>query len=338
MMNADKKIRKVKTHGQEYYVCDICDVFGKRKRLYAKTEEEIKQKIKNEMEYIERNKNTLPDGCKLKDFVLYYFRTMVGSVSGTNMKKLVNLFENAVFDSSIDRNMNELTIEEIQEFYKSLLNKYAVDNIKDIDIIMGNIFEITNKSGRTSLDYNAVSIPETDNNISIPDYIATAAELDKLLDFCLTDNCQRYKANELSITFMLLTGLSYNEIVKIPCKDVDLSASNLKVNGRTFFLDERTATWLKKMDGEEKLHISNHSDGEMLFLDSTGFKKTLDAILKSCGLPKTITRKSLHKACVIRQIEEGAAPAELYKKYGYKSAGDITSMYDEYCVCQKLFY
>lgn len=338
MINTDKKIRIAKTHGQTYYVCDICDIFGKRKRLYGKTEEELKQRLKSELDYIEQYKNTLPVGCRLKDFVLYYFRKSVGSISGANIKRLVNLFENAVFDSTIDRNMNELTVVEIQEFYNALSIKYAIDNIKDIDIVMGNVFEITNKLGRTNLDYNSVLLPEMNNSITTPDYIATAAELDKLLDFCLIDNCRRYKTNELSITFMLFTGLAYNEIIKIFCKDVDLDKSELKVNGRMFCLDERTTKWLKKMDEEEKLHISDHGDEEKLFVNSTGFKGTLDSIIKSCGLPKTITRKSLHKACIIRKIEEGASPADLYKKYGYKRVEDVISMYDEYCIVQKLFY
>lgn len=339
MKKGTKTIRKVKTNNQEYYVYDLDkDIFGKRRRLYGKTEEELNERIRQAQDIMEQQRSKLPDGCKLKDFVLYYFRMASGNISGTNMKRLVNLFENAVFDSSIDRNMNELTIDEIQDFYKTLTNKYATDNIKDIDIIMGNIFEITNKAGRTDLDYSAVSIPEASSNFFVPDYIASAEELDKMLDFCLADNCRKYKANELFITFMLLTGLAYNDVTKIPCDEVDLSIPELKTNGRTFALDERTAEWLKKMDGEEKLHISSHGGGEMLFLDSTGFKKTLDAILKSCGLPKTITRKSLHKSCIIRKIEEGVSPAKLYKNYGYKSADEITSMYDEYCVNKKLFY
>ncbi len=332
-------IRKSKTRGNEYYVYDLpTDIFGKRKRLYGKTEEEVKRKIKEYEEHREMLKNQFPEGSRLKDFVLHYFRnSAAGSISGTRTMQLVNLFENAVFDSSIDRDMNELTAEEIQDFYKTLLKRYAVDTVKDIDIVMGNVFEMARSAGRTDFDYTSVVFPEQEEAAVCPEYYASAEELDKLLEFCLMDNCRKYKANELFLTFVLLTGLAFTDVKKIPCKDVDLSVPQLVTNGRVFPLDKRTAEWLKKMDGEEKLHISNYSEGEMLFNDTANFRVTMDLILNQCGLPKGISRKSLHQACIVRLLENGAQPSELYKKYGYKNAAAITAIYDEYRVNKKLF-
>ncbi len=51
MKKGTKKIRLVNTRGNEYYVYDLDeDMFGKKKRLYAKSEEELKAMIEKATE------------------------------------------------------------------------------------------------------------------------------------------------------------------------------------------------------------------------------------------------------------------------------------------------
>ena len=129
MRKGTKTIRKVRTHNNEYYIYDLEeDIFGKRPRLYAKSEEEMLKKIEQAEE---KRKSDLmkqtPKGKGLKEFVLFYFKNIVGSVPSVHIKRLMNLFENAVFGSSIDRDMDEITADEIKEFYDNLIDKYPID-------------------------------------------------------------------------------------------------------------------------------------------------------------------------------------------------------------------
>lgn len=345
MRKGTKTIRKVRTHNNEYYIYDLEeDIFGKRPRLYAKSEEEMLKKIEQAEE---KRKSDLmkqtPKGKGLKEYVLFYFKNVVGTVPSVHIKRLMNLFENAVFGSGIDRNMDEITADEIQEFYDKLIDKYPMDSVKDIDTVLRNTFSLSNNAQVTDFDYSAVPVPEIqEDGRSFTEYIAEGAELDKMLNFCLLDNCQKYKSNELIITFALLTGLSFDDIMRILCKDVDLSTASVLIGDRSFSFDDRTVEWLKKMDGEDKLKISNFSsDDEFLFTKTKATSQTLmltlKAIAKRCGLPKGITRKSLHKACIIQRLEKGASPAELYKQYGYKSAKDIIKIRDDYTLRKALF-
>lgn len=60
MRKGTKTIRKVRTRNNEYYIYDLDeDIYGKKPRLYAKTEEEMKEKIKQ----AEEKKNPI---CKSK--------------------------------------------------------------------------------------------------------------------------------------------------------------------------------------------------------------------------------------------------------------------------------
>ncbi len=344
MRKGTKTIRKVRTRNNEYYIYDLDeDIYGKKPRLYAKTEEEMKEKIKQaeEKKKSDLQKQT-PKGKSLKEYVFFYFKNIVGTVPSVHIKRLMNLFENAVFGSSIDHDMDEITVDEIKNFYDSLIDKYPIDSVKDIDTVLRNTFTLSNNTKVTDFDYAAIPVPELqEDKRSFTEYIAEAAELEKMLNFCLLDNCRKYKSNELIITFALLTGLKFEDIFKILCKDVDLSAAVVLVGGRRFTLDERTVEWLKKMDGEGRLNITDYSsDDELLFTSTKAISQTLiltiKAIAKQCGLPKGITRKSLHKACIIQRLENGAPPAEVYKKYGYKSAKDVIKIWDDYTISKAL--
>jgi len=344
MRKGTKTIRKVRTHNNEYYIYDLDeDIFGKRPRLYAKTEEEMKEKIKQaeEKRKFDLQKQT-PKGKSLKEYVLFYFKNIIGTIPSVHIKRLLNLFENAVFGSGIDHNMDEITADEIKEFYDGLIDKYPIDSVKEIDTVLRNTFTLSNNAKVTDFDYSDVPVPEIqEDGRSFSEYIAEDAELEKMLNFCLLDNCQRYKSNELIITFALLTGLSFDDIFKILCKDVDLNSAAVLIGDRSFPLEERTVEWLKKMNDEGKLNITDYSsDDEFLFTTTKATSQTLlltlKAIAKRCGLPKGITRKSLHKACLIQRMEKGASPAELYKKYGYKNAKDVIKIWDDYTVRKAL--
>lgn len=341
MKKGTKKIRLVNTRGNEYYVYDLDeDMFGKKKRLYAKSEEELKAMI--EKAAVERETAILkqkPQGRGLKEYVTFYFRNAVGNVPSVNIKRWITLFENAVYGSDIDRDMNEITEEMICGFYEQIISKYPMDSVNEIDEILRKTFLLANKFEVTDFDYSVIPAPKKmaedmgkqDRNA---EYIAEESELDALLKFCLDDNCRKYKKNELVLTFALLTGFPIDDISDLKRSDFDLSVPAVVFKGRQADIDEATAEWLKRMCDEGKLVLDGTD--EPIFPKTPAIHFTINAIVKRCGLPKGITKKSLHKAYIVRQIEKGISPEYLQKRFGYRSIDSILKIRDDYEVLKML--
>lgn len=341
MKKGTKKIRLVNTRGNEYYVYDLDeDIFGKKKRLYAKSEEELKVMIEKAAE--DRKAELMkqkPQGKGLKEYVTFYFKNAVGNVPSVNIKRWITLFENAVYGSTVDRDMNEITEKMICDFYAQIIDRYPLDSINEIDEILRKTFTLANSMEVTDFDYSVIPAPkELMKNMGKQneqtEYIAEESELETMLKFCLDDNCRKYKKNELVLTFALLTGFPIDEIAKLKGGDFDLSVPAVMFKDRQVAVDERTAEWLKRMSDEGKL-VFDDTD-KTVFPKIATVQLTINAIVKRCGLPKGITKKSLHKAYIVRQLEKGVSPDDLQKRFGYRSADNILKIRDDYEVLKML--
>lgn len=164
MRKGTKKIRKVFTGTQEYWVYDLDeDEFGKRKRLYAKTEGELKQKIEQaEKEKREKIARYKPKTSLLSDYVRYYFKNAVGNIPSREIKRLLKMFEKIVFGSEIDKDMNTITTKEMQDFYAALIEKYPYESVQEIDKILRKTYTLANQDGVSNFNYDEVTLPETE--------------------------------------------------------------------------------------------------------------------------------------------------------------------------------
>lgn len=365
MRKGTKTIRKVCTGTQEYYVYDLDeDAFGKCKRLYAKSERELKEKI----EAAEQEKKRLvltykPKTKQLSDYVLYYFKNAIGNVSSTNIKRQITLFENAVFGSNFDKDIDTITKEEIQDFYNSLSEKFPVQSVKDINIVLQKTFELSNMEGITNIDFAGIKIPEEKPMTNIS-YILEPKEFENLLTFCIDDDCTRYGRNELIIIFSMLTGLKFSSLKKLISENIDLEHRTVFCEHRTIPLSNRTVKWLvaqatngklpvtlpdefvDKEDGESMTGISRYTykGDEVLFTNSgnvsptmQSVQSTLTSITKRCGLPKGITGKTICKSYIISELSKGASAEELCTRLGYRTQLSIKEIQDEYEVRKLLF-
>lgn len=362
MRKGTKSIRRVCTGSQEYYVYDLDeDAFGKCKRLYAKTEGELKEKI--EAAEQERKRLVLaykPKTKKLSDYVLYYFKNAVGSVSSTNIKKQIKLFENAVFGGSFDRDIDTITKEDIQEFYNNLSEKFPAQSVKDIDTVLQKTFELSNMEGITEIDFQGIVVPEGNGSSSKVSYILDPNEFENLLSFCIDDNCTRYGRNELIIVFSMLTGLKISSLKKLTSENIDLETKTVYCERRTIPLSERAVSWLvsqakagnvpvsvpEEMIDEEGTGISRYTckGDEVLFTNSNNasptmqsVQSTLTSIANRCGLPKGITGKTLCKSYVVSELSNGTSAEDLCNRLGYKTQLSIKEIQDEYEVRKLLF-
>jgi len=343
MKKGTKKIRQVWNGNKMYYVYDLdVDEHGKRKRLYADTEEDLKKKIEEAKNNKQEELNgQIPIGCRLQDYVRFYFKNIIGKIATVKINHLIKLFSNAVFNTEIDRNMDEITEEDILRFYNQILEKYLYENVLEIDDVLRNTYALANKTGAVDFDYSVIPVPQGKYEWGGAEYIMNGEEMQVLLKYCLEDNCQKYGSNELVTVFAIYTGLHFSKIVKINENDVDLDNATLMTEGRKISLSPECVEWLRKMQDEGSLHFDSdkplfmNRKGEVA--SSSASIVTMMRIAKRCGFPKGINSKTLHKAYVVSELKKGVSPEELCKRFGYKQTKKITQMRDDYEMRRLLF-
>lgn len=361
----ETKIRKVFTGTNEYYVYDMkADMFGKRKRIYGRSESEVYQKIEEALQEQEQKILSLDVGEeKISDYIRCYFKGIVKNNNTSDVKRQLRFCERAVFGSQIDKNISEINEQDIQEFYNFLSQSYAYESIKDIDKIFKKIFEIAAIRNAKHIDFKSLTIPKVKLPRDGNNYIFSPEEYEEVLSFCIEDNCQRFGKNEQLITFCLFTGLKIDTVTKLTADNIDLKNGTItyrigRSNPRdiTAKLSDRCIQWLSQQadDGSLPLKSGNEDDSAgisrytctentPLFTNSNGVSPTLQSIMSSIthlaiwlGFPKNVSAKSLHKSYVIYELENGANPSELYRRLGLSERRMITNIQNQYELQQSL--
>ena len=333
MRKGTKTIRKVFTGTQEYYVYDLDeDALGKRKRLYAKTESELKEKIEQaEKERQLALATQRPLSTKLSDCAKYYFKNAVGKIAASDIKRYMTLFENTVYGSMIDTDINTLTAENIQTFLDKLSEVYHRRSVEEARNTLEKIFELY----EMDVDFSTITV----NDKAIPvSCIVTPAEYEEVIEYCLLDNCTKCGKNELILLFCLFTGISISKAKKLNRSDVDLIGKTFTVDKKTYLLPEKCAAWLQEQE------LSGMLNDSPLFINSNNvsptlqsIQSTIDSITKRLGLPKGLTGKTLTKSYIVWQIDKGVTAEALTEYFGFKDKFKIQNIYDEYKVRTELF-
>ncbi len=278
-----------------YYVYDLdVDEHGKRKRLYADTEEDLKKKIEEAKNNKQEELNgQIPIGSRLQDYVKFYFKNIIGKIATVKINHLIKLFSNAVFNTEIDHNMDENTEEDILRFYNQLLDKYLYENVLEIDDVLRNTYALANKTGAVQFDYSVIPVPQGKYDWGGAEYIMNGEEMQVLLKYCLEDNCQKYGSNELVTVFAIYTGLYFSKIVKINENDVDLDNATVVTEGRKISLSPECVEWLRKMQEEGSLHFDSDKP---LFMNRKGEVASSSASMMSTPYAESMTCLSIFSA------------------------------------------
>lgn len=357
-MRKKKQIRQVHTGGGLYYVYDLdMDAMGKVRRVYGRTEAEVKEKIEKAKEERQLALSfQKPNNTNLKEYVMFYFKNVVGQVRASKIKQQINLMDNAVFHSKMNRDILSITPDDVAGFYVKLSEKYSYQNLKDIADILQKTFELAAASGLAVADISEVPIPQKEVAKQIQSgYIMTGKELEQLRDFCIKENCVRYGRNEMLLLFCLFTGLRYQKVFGLRGCDVDLAKHTVAVNGIDFPLSEKCCQWLEQARQSQMLEIPSAEEcaeggvgitryTNVLFTNAKGkspsvtaLQYTLSSILNQCGFPAGINSKTIHQAVILSELENGVSEQELARRYGYKSLTAIHTVRDAYIVQKTLF-
>ena len=321
MRRGTKEIRKVFTGSREYYVYDLDkDFFGKSKRIYAATEGELKEKIAAaEAERTAVLETYRPVGKKLSDYVRFYFKCAVTQEAIPTIKKLTTLFDNAVFDSPIDKNIDEITQEDMQKFYNTIVLKFEQVNIDKITDVLKKTFTLAKEAGITC-QFNLSDIRKTvpaAGTVSTA-YIMSPKELESLLSFCIAEDCVKYGVNELVAIFTMLTGFRFQDINTMKAKDINLEEKTATIDKKKYPLSDQCVSWIESQIEIGRLPECREENDRLLFLNSYGNPLTMQSvhstirnITRVCGLPKGITTKTIRKAFIVSELENGTKPKEI---------------------------
>ena len=245
MKKSNRKIRTVEIDGKTYFGYELDkNVYGERKRLYADTKEELEQKIQQaENERFKSLMCYLPQEPKLQDYANLYFRNAIGVVSSAELKSEILLMKSTVYGSGIDRNITELTADDVEKFYSTLTAKYQSDDIARLHEILKKVFEVAVRAGAETFEFDEVHLPKYDKNEEqSAKYLLSEQEMKLLLNNCLTN--PKYGRNIWTVVLSLYTGIYFADILKIRHSDIHIDDREIISKGNAVPMSEECAVWL----------------------------------------------------------------------------------------------
>lgn len=345
-----KAIHKVITSGGEYYAYDVAKEDGKTKRLYAHTEQELVEKIKAYEEGREyQNSFRIPSVNDVQAFVKFYFVSAVGKISPVKLKKLAAISKTVLIDSPFGkRDISEITPLDIEDYLKETMKRLPLGSVKDLDETLRRTFELTNSLGRTSISYPEISLTKESvtNNSSPLKHYPSHEEIQKLIDYCVYDDCSSVKNSPL-IVFCFSSGVHITDAVDLTPDNFHMSEKVVQIGARSVPLSDWLCEYLRDKDGrgiisltryrynsENGIYVLKSPSCEWAFPKYTGEKqnsnnihKSIQIIVNKCGMDKRISAGSVYKAILADKYSSGIPVAELEREYGLTKA-QIKRIYD----------
>ncbi len=324
MRKGTKKIRYVNVGTGKYYVYDFDDALGKKKRLYGKTQAELEKKIEQaKQERAGILDSQKPQSNKLSECVDFYLLSSANTIKASDIKRLFTLFDNTIKNSEIDRDIEDLTATDIQKFLDKMSASYHRKNVMELYEHLQKIFELYEQK----IDFGSIAI----NDIQPASCIITPSEYEKIISYCLFDNCTKCGQNERLILFCLFTGLTYTKVKKLNSSDIDMTKGTFMLGEIEYPLSEQCASWLREQFLSGTLNQSPlFVNGNNVSPSLQSIQTTVDVITRHLGLPKCLTSKTLPKSYIIWRIENGDSTEKLAKYFGYASECEVLNIYNEF--------
>lgn len=246
-----KKIRLIELNGSSYYMYPFSkkDTGSKDKKIYAKSKEELEEKVMafyKEMRAVPKVQTTL-----LKDYVEYWAKKSFGIIETPEIVEILNLFNVMVY-GSLNTDISKITLEDMQNFYRKMQREFPFENIQKIDSTLRAVFEYAKKDGIENFDFSEIppcTKQDCGSEMCPVEYFLTAEQQKHLLEYCLADT--NTKRSSWLLVFTLMTGLLASKAVKIQYKDCDFENKQVIVtltsNTFPFLLNDEVINWLKSI-------------------------------------------------------------------------------------------
>ncbi|MDE6834933.1 MAG: site-specific integrase [Ruminococcus sp.] len=316
------------------------NLYGKRERFYSPTEEELWEKLQQtEDEKLKYILKSAPENPVLNDYINVYFKGQLSIGNPVEMKSDLLFIRTITSGSEIDRNITELSADDIQNYYQKLTAKYSMEEIIRLHEILTEIFQSFNHIGIQTTDLSKIQIPDKKTVSNKPERnLLSENEMKTLMIQCRSS---RNSNNAFVIIFALYTGIYLNDIFEIKNRDVRLDAGAVIVKDRTVPVCTECIEWLKERIADKAVErdvlyrnpehkesiIRNYlqsNPDEYLFTNARGNKTTfypasnfLKNIAEKCGISRSITSLVLHCSYLADAIKNGATVEELKEIYGH---------------------
>lgn len=342
-----KHIRYVTTSSGDYFIYDLDpDERGKRRRLYAKTKEELLQKIeKAEGAKQKKLESIKPKSKNLLEYVKYsleHYKPRSGRTSKDVIGRIKFILERTIQGGRLDKNIDTIKTEDIIDFVDYLSERYYVANIKEFVDTLEKAFAFAAADGiSVNVDFSKIKAPDASSDRNPRGYIPTPEELEKLIAHCIDDNCAIFGNNERVIILCMLTGQLPSAVINLKYKDIDIEHGVLKLSDGECAITERMSEWLIECigtDGAEPQSdefFFHNKDGKRI--DPRLVQGTLVKIVKNYGFPKGITNKSLQQAHTLSEFFKNTKGKTASQKLVYKSVPTIFQLKRKYEECQEFF-
>lgn len=342
MKKTNYKIKQVETDGKLYYFYEMeWNLYGRRERFYAPTEEELWEKLQHvEDERLKCLLKSAPENPVLSDYINLYFKGQISIGNPIKLKSDLLFVRTMTSGSEINRSITELSAEDIQNYYTKLTAKYSIKEISRLHEILLEVFQSFSHIGIQTTDLSKVQIPDkkTDSG-KTEKVLLSEQEMETLMLQC--NSSRESSNNALVIIFALYTGIYLNDIFEIRNSDVRLDECTVIVQGNAVPICSECMEWLKERisdkatesdvlykNPEQKEDIIRNylqsNPDEYLFISAaknqTKYYPTsnfLKNTAKKCGISRSITPLALHRSYLANKLKNGVSVEELKAVYGH---------------------
>ena len=359
MKKSNRKIRFVETDGRQYYAYELVGkIYGKRKRLYAETKEELEQQIHQaEEERLRSLFSVLPSKPVLKDYANLYLKNEMIVSNPNRVTDDVMLAKNFLYGSEIDKNISEITSEDVRRFYKRLQSESTATPTEKLNDMLKRIFEFAELSGAETVNPEQFQIQDETLCADDKNLFLSEQEMDYLMNTC--KSFTKSGRSAWVVIFMLYTGIRFRDIPNIRHGGLHMEQKTVTVCGREYELSDECIVWLEQRivekaiakpkwrrnsDSDEtaispmlshlyddlerrKIFIANYLEqtAEDIFFTNANdkpvtYKSTnlfLKQALKKCSFPENITLNMLHRSFIAKELKHGVTSEKLTEVYGY---------------------
>ena len=324
--------KTVTIRGIAYYVADLPpNEYGKRKRIYGKTVEELNKKIAEAELYreirlqIERPR----EGSSLSEYISCYFRTGNGEqISPTKLRKRQQLFEALIINSDIDLPLKKLTETNISKYLTKLREMYPEETIEMVKDIVCDTLQMPYVLEEHPLDTRKIIIQAPVETFH--DCYLTKEQLSTLKEYCLQNYTEKFGVGKDVMAFLCLSGVKVKDLIESKRNAVDLEKKTFTgSNNAVVPLSEECVSWLNRyLTARDTLYGCDEDDylfcrERFVPVSRTSIGMTISRISQICGMPSGCTANSIHRSFICFLLEDKVNPFEIAEWYGYRKVETI---------------
>lgn len=321
-------INKVDTYSGTYFIYDFIQTSGEKKRIYAKSENELQQSI----DRVKKEEQLYLSICRPKaENLLECIISCIDNFSLSGVPKVKTQQLKVLFCSlnhkCLKKSIYDVEVTEVQRMFNDLSTLYSDKTVEYLYTVVKNIFRVYDAK---PIEIQLVPYSPCDTEV-----IMLPTEYELMIEFCKR-NSKFGKKREI-ILFSLLTGLPFSFLLDIKKENVNLTSSRIEKNNNMYFLNSKAKQWIYETfdDYQESDYLFANEKNELLNLPI--ICQTVNRIVEYLCLPCKIKGKTLQKSfpiwCKYCNVTTESA---LIEKLGY-SLKELSLIENEYHKRKDLF-